>query len=189
VLAYSDLLDRVIEDRRITADEIEALAQLAFSWSLTRQSITEIHRSYLTSLVAVALADDVLTDAERADIELVARLFDLQDVLAQLTSAARPALRAALTTLQRRTDFAGKSVCFTGESVCFVGGKRLDRATQELLAANAGIVIAAQVTKKLDLLVLADPDSLSGKARKAAAYGVRRVAERAFWPAIGVSID
>lgn len=189
VLAYADLLGRVIEDRRITADEIEALAQLALSWNLTRQTIAEIHRSYLTSLVAIALADDVLTDAERVDLESVASLLELQDVLAELTRAARPALRAALTTLERRTEFAGKSVCFTGESVCSVRGNRLDRAAQELLAANAGLVIALQVTKKLNLLVLADPDSLSGKARKAAKYGVRRVAERAFWPAIGVCID
>jgi DNA polymerase-3 subunit epsilon len=189
VLAYTDLLGRVIEDRRITPDEIEALAQLALSWNLTRQTITEIHRSYLTSLVAIALADDVLTDAERVDLQSVASLLDLQDVLAELLQAAGPTLRAALTTLERRTEFAGKSVCFTGESVCSVGGKRLDRAAQEFLAASARLVIAAQVTKKLDLLVLADPDSLSSKARKAAAYGVRRVAERAFWPAIGVCID
>lgn len=189
VLAYTDLLGRVIEDRQITADEIEALAQLAFSWTLTRQTITEIHRSYLTSLVAIALADDLLTDAERTDVELVASLLDLQEVLAELIKAARPALRAALTTLERRTEFAGRSVCFTGESVCFVRGNRLDRAAQELLAASARLVIAPRVTKKLDLLVLADPDSLSGKARKAAKYGVRRIAERAFWPAIGVSID
>jgi len=189
VLAYADLLGRVIEDRRITADEIEALAQLALSWNLTRQSITEIHRSYLTSLIAIALADDVLTDSERTDVESVARVLDLQDVLAELTKAARPALRAALRALDRRTEFAGKSVCFTGESVCFVRGNRLDRAAQELLAASARLVIAPRVTKKLDLLVLADPDSLSGKAGKAAEYGVRRVAERAFWAAIGVSID
>jgi DNA polymerase-3 subunit epsilon len=189
VLAYADLLDRVLEDRRITADEIEALAQLALSWNLTRQTITEIHRSYLTSLVAIALADDVLTDAERADVELVARLLDLQDVLAELTKAARPALRSVLRTPDRRTEFAGRSICFTGESVCSVGAKRLDRATQELLAASAGLVITPRVTKRLDLLVLADPDSLSGKAREAAKYGVRRIAERAFWPAIGVSID
>ena len=189
VLAYADLLDRVIEDRRITADEIEALAQLALSWNLTRQTITDIHRSYLTSLVAVALADDVLTDAERADLDLVARLLGFQDMPAKLREAATPAVRAAVTIPERRGEFVGKSVCFTGESVCSVGGQRLDRATQELLAASAGLVIAPRVTKKLDLLVLADPDSLSGKAREAAKYGVRRIAERAFWPAIGISID
>jgi len=189
VLAYADLLDRVLEDRRITADEIDALTELALSWNLTRETITEFHRSYFTSLIAVALADDMLTDVERADLDLVARLLGLKDVAAKLTQAATPAVRAAMTIPERRGEFVGKSVCFTGESVCSVGGQRLDRATQELLAASAGLVIAPRVTKKVDLLVLSDPDSLSGKARKAAKYGVRRVAERAFWPAIGVSID
>ena len=189
VLAYADLLDRVLEDRRITADEIDGLTELALSWNLTRETITEIHRSYLTSLIAVALADDMLTDAERADLDLVARLLGLKDVAAKLTEAATPAVRAAVTIPERRGEFVGKSVCFTGESVCSVGGQRLDRATQELLAASAGLVIVPRVTKKVDLLVLSDPDSLSGKARKAAKYGVRRIAERAFWPAIGVSID
>ena len=189
VLAYADLLDRVLEDRRTTADEIDALAELAASWNLTREAITDIHRSYLTSLLAIALADDVLTDAERADLDLVAKLLGLQDVPAELTEAARPAVRAALRTPEHRSELVGKSVCFTGESVCSVGGQPLNRAAQELLAAGAGLVIAPRVTKKLDLLVLADPDSPSGKARKAAKYGVRRIAERAFWPAIGVSID
>jgi hypothetical protein len=38
-------------------------------------------------------------------------------------------------------------------------------------------------------MVLADPASMSGKARKAAAYGVRRVAEPIFWRMAGVTID
>jgi DNA polymerase-3 subunit epsilon len=189
VLAYADLLDRVLEDRQITADEIDALAQLALSWNLTREAISDIHHSYLTSLVAIALADDVLTEAERADLDLAAGLLGLQDVFAKLTEADRPAVRASSSTPDRRSEFAGRSVCFTGESVCSVGGQRLDRTAQELLAARAGLVVAPRVTKKLDLLVLADPNSLSGKAGKAADYGVRRIAERAFWPTIGVSID
>jgi DNA polymerase-3 subunit epsilon len=44
------------------------------------------------------------------------------------------------------------------------------------------------VTKKLDLLVLADPNSTSGKARQAREYGVRLVAETAFWEMIGVEV-
>ncbi len=189
VLAYADLLDRVLEDRQITADEIDALGQLALTWNLTREAISDIHRSYLTSLVAIALADDVLTEVERADLEVAARLLGLQHLLAKLTEADRPAVRASMSTPNRRSEFAGRSGCFTGESVCFVGGQRLDRTTQELLAARAGLVVAPRVTKKLDLLVLADPKSLSGKAGKAADYGVRRIAERAFWPTVGVVID
>jgi DNA polymerase-3 subunit epsilon len=51
------------------------------------------------------------------------------------------------------------------------------------------LVIANGVTKSLDVLVVADPDTLSGKATKARAYGTRIVAEAAFWPAIGVDTD
>ena len=89
----------------------------------------------------------------------------------------------------RRHEFTGKSVCFTGESTCSAAGKPMDRATQRLLAAKAGLVVAPRVTKKLDLLVLADPDSLSGKAKNAAKYGIRRIAERSFWMALGVAVD
>jgi DNA polymerase-3 subunit epsilon len=45
------------------------------------------------------------------------------------------------------------------------------------------------VTKKLDLLVVADAESLSGKARKARDYGTRILVERSFWHDIGVAID
>lgn len=106
-----------------------------------------------------------------------------------LLRAARTPEARSVGANSRRTEFSGKSVCFTGESACSVHGRPLDRASQELLAAGAGLVVAPRVTKKLDLLVLADPDSLSGKARKAAEYGVRRIAEREFWRALGVAVD
>ena len=44
------------------------------------------------------------------------------------------------------------------------------------------------VTKKLDLLVLADPHSQSGKAKKARQYGIRILHEPVFWKAIGVAV-
>jgi DNA polymerase-3 subunit epsilon len=49
------------------------------------------------------------------------------------------------------------------------------------MAATAGLRIAPRVTKSVDILVVADPDTLSGKAKKARDYGVRIIAERPFW--------
>lgn len=49
--------------------------------------------------------------------------------------------------------------------------------------------VADNVTTSLDVLVVADPHSLSGKATKARQYGTRIIAEVAFWRAIGVSVD
>jgi hypothetical protein len=46
-----------------------------------------------------------------------------------------------------------------------------------------------RVSGRLDILVLADVESQSGKARKAAVLGVRRIAEPVFWRLIGVPVD
>lgn len=83
----------------------------------------------------------------------------------------------------------GKSVCFTGESVCTIDGALLDRDEQEGLAVKAGMVVKAGVSRKLDVLVLVEPDSKSGKARKADELGIRKMAEPVFWRALGVKID
>jgi DNA polymerase III subunit epsilon len=45
------------------------------------------------------------------------------------------------------------------------------------------------VSKNLDLLVVADPDSMSGKAKKARTYGTRIMSERAFWKALRIAVD
>jgi DNA polymerase-3 subunit epsilon len=48
--------------------------------------------------------------------------------------------------------------------------------------------IRNDVSRKLDILVVADPDSMSGKARKAQELGVRVVAETAFWSMLGIEV-
>ena len=59
----------------------------------------------------------------------------------------------------------------------------------ESLAADAGLGVVQGVTKKLDILVVANPASLSGKAKKARAYGIRIVAEPVFWQLLGLNVE
>jgi NAD-dependent DNA ligase len=87
------------------------------------------------------------------------------------------------------SELAGKSVCFTGASVCRIGGREMDRAMQERFGAQAGLTVLPRVTRSLDLLVLADVRSTSGKARRAHELGTRCIAEREFWVAVGLPID
>jgi NAD-dependent DNA ligase len=61
-------------------------------------------------------------------------------------------------------DLAGKRVCFTGESRCRLSGESISREMAAELAARRGMIVAESVTKKLDLLVVADPFTQSGKA-------------------------
>jgi DNA polymerase-3 subunit epsilon len=180
-LSYLDLLDRVLEDRRLTPDEISNLGLAAREWGVGRDDAERLHRAYVAGIGELALADGVVTPAERADL---ARLNELLG-LGPAARGSVPEIRAG----HRSENFVGKSVCFTGESVCTMAGQPLSRSDQERFAAEAGLVIKSGVSGVLDLLVLADPDSMSGKARKAAELGVRRIAEPVFWRSIGLEID
>jgi len=61
------------------------------------------------------------------------------------------------------------------------------RADLELLAQGAGLTVRKGVTKTLDILVVADALSQSGKAVKARNYGTRVVTEGAFLRKLGVN--
>lgn len=192
---YLALVDRALEDRRVTSDEAHQLVAMAEGWGLTRADVLEAHRAYLTSLASEALVDGHLTAAERQDLEAVCDLLGLHqaalDVL--LTPVARPrqradsAARTAAAGLSH--DLRGQSVCFTGEFLGIWHGERITREIAEKLAADAGLEVRSAVTKALDLLVVADPDTQSGKASKARQYGTRIMAEQAFWKALGLPVQ
>ena len=65
----------------------------------------------------------------------------------------------------------------------------IDREFAHSLAIEKGLIVKKGVSKKLDLLVVADPNSQSSKARKARDYGVKIIAEAVFWRNIGVTIE
>ncbi len=175
------------------AEEIEELAAAAEAWGLSIENVADIHRSYLTSLVAVALLDGTLSHDESRDLERISDLLAIERAtLVDSIEAATPAVRhyAENGAGPGSTDsLRGKTVCFTGTCCCRIGGAAPTRAEAELLAAAVGLVVAPRVTKSLDVLVVADPETRSGKAEKARQYGTRIIAERAFWTAIGLVID
>jgi DNA polymerase-3 subunit epsilon len=192
-VAYKALLDRVLEDRRVEECEVDALLETAAAWGLDGPQLVLVHESYLSDLATAALADGVVTSTERRDLEHVARLLglehmNLESLLCQ--AAANPATPRLLIAegVISQTSLAGKSVCFTGELCCNFAGEPLSRPRAEELAAGAGLVIANSVTKSLDILVVADPLTQSGKAKKARQYDVRIMHEPVFWRTIGVDV-
>jgi DNA polymerase-3 subunit epsilon len=66
---------------------------------------------------------------------------------------------------------------------------QISREMAERLAEERGLVVAETVTKQLDILVVADPYTESGKAKIARKYGTRIMHEPVFWQAIGVMVD
>lgn len=197
--AYLGLLDRVLEDRRVTGDEVAALASLATEWGIEQTAASQLHALYLDAVLRLAWADGVVTPAEQSDLETVAELLGVS--LASRATSPVPATHVEVSIAEglepgafppegaRLSELLGKSVCFTGESVCTMHGRPLSREQQESLATSAGLRVKANVSGRLDILVLADVESQSGKARKAAELGVRRIAEPVFWRLIGVPAD
>lgn len=187
-LAYLHLLDRSLEDRWVTPEEAEALMGLAQGWGLSADDVRQIHNDYLGDLAAAALADGVVSAAERDDLRTVTAWLGLEESALEQVLLSQHA-RVEQHSETERENLAGKSVCFTGKLTCTIRGQPISREMANRLAASAGLEVKSGVSKKLDLLVTADPLTLSGKGRKAREYGTRIVAENLFWQMVGVQVD
>lgn len=189
-MAYLALLGRVMEDRRIDDEEGAALVDAAQSWGLSLSEIDTLHTEFLRGLAAAALMDGIVTESERRDLADVCRLLGRPaGEMDQALSLAEGRIQRSTASPTSGNDLTGKSVCFTGELLCSIGGRAISREDAQILAARAGLEVKPSVTKKLELLVVADPHTRSGKAEKARQYGTRIIAEPVFWKAIGVNVD
>lgn len=184
-ISYMDVLDRALEDRRLNETEQNDLRAVAEMLGLSGGRVRSLHADYLGTLVALAYRDGVVTEREHEDLELVANALGLEGLDDALLRAATS---RSVGNGSCRGSLVGKSVCFTGTLLCEYEGVPMTREVAESLAARAGLLVESSVTKRLDLLVVADPNSMSGKARKAREYGTRIVAEPSFWPMIGVDV-
>lgn len=195
-IAYIALIDRVLEDRCVDQSEGEALYEMAVRWGITGGRVREIHQRYLDHLTATALADGKLTNPERCDLSLVARLLGVdQEHLDEMLEGASQKL-SELAVPQRSSELpsdscqlSGRRVCFTGEFQCRYRGTPITRETATELAMGQGMTVVDSVTKKLDLLVVADPNTQSGKAKKARQYGIRVMHEPVFWKKLGIEVE
>ncbi|MBN1981731.1 MAG: 3'-5' exoribonuclease [Chitinivibrionales bacterium] len=193
IVAYLALVNRILEDRVIDVNEENTLVDAVANWDLSIFQVKEAHQTYIHNLAVQVLADGVLNDTERSDLHRVARLLGHDDrELDHILESAAAQLRATnstKTTGFHSKDLHGKRVCFTGELQSRINGELITREVAEKLAEQAGLVVANSVTKKLDLLVVADPNSQSGKAKKARQYGTRILADSVFWRMIQVTVE
>lgn len=189
-MAYVDLLGRALEDRHIQPDEGQSLVEVALQWGLTFDHIKAIHGDYLRRLVKTACADGVVTTKEQEDLRLVARLLGFEEINqskmdALIHSVAHDGRQECLAAASGDT-LRGKRVCFTGEGQCRLNGAVISRELATSLAERNGMTVVDSVTKKLDILVVADPHTQSTKAKKARQYGLRVIHEPEFWRMLGI---
>ncbi|OGB94342.1 MAG: hypothetical protein A2Z31_06670 [candidate division NC10 bacterium RBG_16_65_8] len=189
---YRALLWRALEDGRIEESESEALVEVATNWGISFKRVEAIHLGYLSELAKAAWADRQITDVERREIQIAAQLLGFR----RLTDEQlQDLLRSCEISVSLETaaiggeELVGQSVCFTGECACSIHGQIISREMAEQLAAEKGLRVMLSVTKELDLLVVADPNTQSGKAKKARKHGIRIVHEPVFWRSLGIAVD
>lgn len=174
VAQYLNVLDGVLEDRKVDKSEAEHLIEFANELGLSQDRIAGLHAAYVANLCSIALRDDVVSDFERDDLSQVALLLGVSEWEELLVVKGLKEISFGHTSGLRQ----GLSVCFTGEM-------SVPRPTLSELAVNSGLVVKGNVSQKLDLLVVADTDSMSGKAKKAREIGIRIVTESVFLKMLG----
>ena len=168
--SYLEVLSQALVDKYLSAHEQSALVLLAEDLGLGHDQVRGLHQRYLSALGEVALQDGIVTAEERRDLERVAACLGLgNDAIPGCLGRTEVDPRVKLCTIQLRP---GDRVVITGDT------KRPQEEWIERLL-SAGLEPGG-VTKATRVLVAADPDSLSGKAQKARAYGVPIVTEEAF---------
>lgn len=170
---YLALLDRCLIDQQLSVHEANALVQLAEEYGISRASCEQLHRRYFDDLTAIAWADGVLTVDEISTLVAVGKLLritaeTIAGAMQRPTDAAEPAV----------SDYARAFSLAPGDLVVLTGEMARSRDEWQAELVGLGFVPWAAVTKKVKLVVAADPDSLSGKARKARDYGIAIVDER-----------
>ncbi|MCZ2817894.1 exonuclease domain-containing protein [Modestobacter sp. VKM Ac-2984] len=177
---YLTVLDEALEDRLVSITEADQLFSLAAELGCGADHVRAAHRLYLDALATTALADDIVTDAELADLRRVAELLGMEsrDVDVALTMVRS----GAKVSLPRRPGLFSP-----GDKIVFTGEMSRSRADLEQAARDAGLQPMSSVSGKTSLLVCADPDSQSGKARKARSLGVRVIGEAVFWESLSLA--
>jgi DNA polymerase-3 subunit epsilon len=180
--AYYAMLDDALLDRQISATEGDALVDIAHDLGLHKNEVVALHLSYLRDLAREAWADQVVTDEERNDLLTVATLLALDPAIVEtILDDERDAVRGPVLGQERKV---GGLTLRPGDKVVLTGTMKRDRADIAAEATGAGIRVTTSVSKQTRVVAAADPDSMSGKAKRARECGVPVVSEDAFLKAL-----
>jgi DNA polymerase III subunit epsilon len=179
-LDYLGILDRALLDGHLSRTEEQELVDVASSLGLPRTAIEHLHRSYLHRMIAAAWADGVLTHDELRELETLAGALGVTDV-----TFGEPTL-PPITAPPVSSRLAGGSfVLERGDTVVLTGDMSHPRDAWAGYLAGLGILMAAGASKKVKLAVAADPDSQSGKARRARELQIPIVTEAKLMELVG----
>ncbi|WP_166979320.1 exonuclease domain-containing protein [Paramicrobacterium fandaimingii] len=176
---YLAQLDQALADGFITLAEADSLHDLASDLHIEDRSRNALHTQYFDDLVAAAWVDGILSDEELDEINRVGELLGIAEevrrdalVLPEVEQVHLAAANVELDDLAGAPDPSVGLALEPGALVVLTGDMEMPRSYYESMLTEHGFIPWSGVTKKVSLVVAADPDSLSGKARKARDYGI-----------------
>ncbi|WP_460490449.1 exonuclease domain-containing protein, partial [Corynebacterium nasicanis] len=165
--SYRRLLRGALLDHHLSLTEIEQLVAEAETLGLHRTEVLDIHLDYVRQMAVEAWSDGVVTAEERRH---------LHDVAVQLAVDPGSVDELLAEPVHGEAEDQGLR---PGDRVTFTGALALGRDTWEERARRAGLDVGG-ITRGSAVLVAANPDSMSGKARRARDYHVPIVDETTF---------
>lgn len=159
---YIGFLVQAMVDGRLDMRELSKLHGIAAEHGLSADDVNMLHEQYLQQLIVQAWADGVVTEQERRWLISIAGELNIErERVEELVTSARK--------LELRP----------GDRVTFTGAMATPREVWERRARAAGLDVGG-VIKVSVVLVAADVNTQSGKAKKARALGIPIVDEVTF---------
>lgn len=173
IVNYLDVLNLAMADLHLDIDELNELSRLASEFGLGEAQVAHAHRQWFDDLMAEAMVDGAVDAAEYDSLCRAAAVLGVdQTHVDKRTGHHRTGTVEVI--------LANCAVCFTGEPVDDAG-EAIPRTVLEEHARRIGLTTVDSVTKSgCQLLVAADPASMSGKAAKARKFGIPVVSAESF---------
>lgn len=159
-IEYINLLEDVVQSPGNDDKKLIELFQLAEQFGVTYEEAKQAHLDLFYQLVEAAWSDKRLTTGERADLESKAAALGIS------TNQVRTAIESQAP--EGSLPIGLKS----GDSVVLTGDMTPPKSVLTSLFLSFGIQVKTSVSRQTSLVIAADENSMSGKARKARELGI-----------------
>ena len=183
---YAELIEMVIEDRVVNENELADIQSLVSEYGFTNEKLTEVHTEIYKKFCAIAFKDEVITDEEKLELDIIRNLLSIDEK--SHNEIMKNLDKLIINEYEAFESFENKLICFSGDIAVETSIGLISRKDLEKKAEEIGAELKSGVSKKLDLLVVADVNTQSGKAKKARIYDTRIMSGKDFAVKVGYEV-
>ena len=196
---YTSLLGSFLVDGRLSEHEKAMLVDAARTMRMDRETVRSVHDDYFDELAKATWDDGMVSYAELDHLRDMGKALEIDDAHVEATvsrisrrpSHGKHGRHASIVTVAANGTGINplRFRLRSGDHIVLTGQMRRQRTEWRSLLSSLDIVAWPSVTRKVRLLVAADTDSESTKARKARDYGIPIVDEAWLERAVADGID